>query len=99
MNKKEKNCLNCRIHWDRETCCEICRWEDNDNPSLFYRITRSPEVLAEKLVYWDMSYYDDSENPRCKWASTIIDDVYFDDLDEAIAATVAKLKEVADAEN
>jgi hypothetical protein len=89
MSKKERNCLNCRIHWDREGLCEVCRWEDKDNPSLFYQITRSPEVLAEKFVYSVMLDYCYEE-----WYSTLFPDKCFSTKSEAIAATVAKLKEV-----
>lgn len=87
MSKKEKNCLNCRIHWDREARCEVCRWEDNDNPSLFYQITRSPEVLAEELVHSVMLDYCYAE-----WRSTLFPDKDFGTKAKAIAATVAKLK-------
>jgi hypothetical protein len=85
MSKKERNCLNCRIHWDREGLCEVCRWEDKDNPSLFYQITRSPEVLAPHLVYGDKEGY---------FYSTIIEGERFLTIVKALAATVARLKEV-----
>lgn len=55
--------------------------------TVFDRITQSPEVLAEKLVYY-LRY------GNC-YASSIISDV-FKSKEEAIAATVAKLKEVTD---
>ena len=55
--------------------------------TLFDRITASPEVLAEKLVYY-LRY------GNC-YASSITSDV-FKSKEEAIAATVAKLKEVAE---
>lgn len=79
MSKKEKNCLNCRIHWDREGCCEVCRWEDDDNPSLFYQITRSPEVLVESLVFWEGGW----TSRFIKFTTT--------NRDEAIAATLEEL--------
>lgn len=94
MSKKEKNCLNCRIHWDREGGCEVCRWEDQDNPSLFYQITRSPEVLAEKFVY-DWGHLCHNGDIRIYWKSTILPDAVFGSKAEAIAATVARLKETA----
>lgn len=63
--------------------------------SLFQQITASPEVLAEYLVYESPGYNEDGEKDvfyRSKvdifWVYTI--------REEAIAATVAKLKEVAD---
>ena len=89
MSKKEKNCLNCRIHWDREGCCEVCRWEDNDHPSLFYQITRSPEVLAEEFV--EMMY--DRVAGDYRYYSMLTGEFY-NSREEAITATVAKLKEV-----
>ncbi len=87
MSKKEKNCLNCRIYWDREGGCEVCRWEDEDHPSLFYQITRSPEVLAANIVY--MRY--DHEGDRYMWTSPWIPTQYSKES-EAIAATLTVLK-------
>ena len=56
--------------------------------SVFHCLTQSPEVLAEKLVYqgFDGGFY-----------SSIIEDgtKEFHNEPEAIAATVARLKEVA----
>lgn len=89
MSKKEKNCLNCRIHWDREGCCEVCRWGDDDNPSLFYQITRSPEVLAEEFV--EMMY--DRVAGDYRYYSMLTGEFY-NSREEAIAATVAKLNKV-----
>jgi hypothetical protein len=51
--------------------------------SVFKQITASPEVLAEKLVFWGLG----------GWTSHFIDFSHYDKA-EAIAATVAKLKEV-----
>lgn len=92
MSNKEKNCLNCRIHWDHAGGCSVCRWEDQDNPSLFYRITQSPETLAEKLVYKAICVAVNRTTYSC-WKSTITEESY-STREEAIAATVAKLKEV-----
>ena len=58
--------------------------------TVFDRITQSPEVLAEKLVYHGVTSWDDEF-----YASTICDEIYKTRA-EAIAATVAKLKEVAE---
>jgi uncharacterized protein YuzB (UPF0349 family) len=57
--------------------------EEFKEQTLFDRITASPEVLAEKLVY-DIEW---------AWYSTIIPDKGWAMRKEAIAATVAKLKE------
>lgn len=57
--------------------------------TVFDRITASPEVLAEKLVYSVMLDYCYEE-----WYSTLFPDKDFGTKSEAIAATVARLKEV-----
>lgn len=67
--------------------------------TLFDQITQSPETLAERLVYrvWDEFEID------WVWYSTVLkassgrdfNKVSFNTKEEAIAATVAKLKEVA----
>lgn len=51
----------------------------------FEEITESPETLAEKLVYCHI----------CGWTSYLLN-FHTLNRDEAIAATVAKLKEVAE---
>ena len=91
MSDENKCCLNCKIHWDREGGCEVCRWEDENNPSLFYRITRSPETLAEKLVYITVTAWG-----KTVFISTIIRNEMFRSREEAITATVARLKEMAE---
>lgn len=71
--------------------------------TLFDRLIASPEVLAPKLVYVIKQLFTISgtsrENPggyevKTKWFSTIVDGA-FDNKAEAIAATVERLKEVA----
>ena len=54
--------------------------------TVFDQITASQEVLAEDMVY----------SVGKVWASTLIVDTTFDSYEEAIAATVEKLKEVAE---
>lgn len=55
-------------------------------PTLFDHLTKSPEVLAEKLVFPSADGW---------WMSSIIDDgIRFATKEGAIAATVEKLKEV-----
>lgn len=59
--------------------------------TMFARITSSPEVLAPKLVY-SFACYD---RMGVYWRSTIVkDDVDWSTKEEAIAATVEKLKEI-----
>jgi hypothetical protein len=89
--------------------CPHC--EDNLNTTddvrdytLFDRITASPEVLAEKLVYCSLEeYYKPFSSNKCgmglvireEWRSTITGGTYRSKA-EALAATVEKLKEVAE---
>lgn len=60
--------------------------------TIFDQITASPEVLAEKLVY--AITYGCSVGAVKHWYSTLELGTYFSKKEEAIAATVAKLKEV-----
>jgi hypothetical protein len=60
--------------------------------TVFDRITASPEVLAEKLVYRTIEIAVNRVTYSC-WKSTITEEKYRT-KDEAIAATVAKLREV-----
>lgn len=59
--------------------------DDVRDYTVFDQITASPEVLAEDMVY----------EIGAMWASTLIVDTTFDSYEEAVAATVAKLKEIA----
>ena len=76
--------------------------------SVFARITASPEVLAPKFVYCNVTVKTIPGTSREQpggvditkgWYSTIIPDKVWSSESEAIAATVAKLKEVCDAKN
>ena len=60
--------------------------------TVFDRITASPEVLAEKLVYKTICVAVNRVTYSC-WKSTITDESYRT-KEDAIAATVAKLKEM-----
>jgi hypothetical protein len=66
---------------------------DKSKPTLFDRITQSPEVLAEKFVYCENEEYTFS---CASWCSTLLGNTSYARKEEAIAATVAKLKEVKD---
>ena len=70
--------------------CETCghRGSDFEKPTVFDQITASPEVLAPKLVY--VSLFN-----AC-WYSTLTGDVMYKSREEAEAAAVEKLKEVAE---
>lgn len=84
-------------NWDNEDVfrCKKCGKQGRDNcfsdrPTVFHRITASPEVLAEELVYQAEDEYGD-----VAWRSTVVLGWYATE-DNAISATVAKLKEVAE---
>lgn len=95
----KKICGDC-VHFDgRASCshryrgtwggCKACsEYTEIGKPTLFDRITASPEVLAEKLVY----RYDGNGT----WRSFLLYGYEFLTQAEAISATVAKLKEVAE---
>ena len=70
-----------------ETACKMF-----NAPTVFNRITASPEVLAPKFVYFAMA----DEYGRDYWGSSLLDGQFWKTEKEAIAATVAKLKEVCD---
>lgn len=59
--------------------------------TVFARITASPEVLAEKLVYKALAVGNNRVTYSC-WKSTITEESYRT-KEEAVSATVAKLKE------
>lgn len=60
--------------------------------TIFDRITTSPEVLAPHFVFLKAVFVTNI-NPQQQWISTLAGDVYPTKA-EAIAATVARLKEV-----
>ena len=74
--------------------------------TVFEKITQSPKVLAEKLVYRSFvrrrkmvtdGFYIGLEKIKIKcWKSTVIPGEHYKNKAQAIAATVAKLKEVAE---
>lgn len=67
-----------------ETCGQLGMSEKFPKMTVFQQITQSPEVLAEKLVFWEGG-----------WTSRFIQ-FTSTNREEAIAATVMKLKEVAE---
>lgn len=76
------------------SCGEISFTADFVEPTIFDRITASPKVLAEKLVYQFIGY-DGNGLFHGYWKSTITDEDYTT-KEEAIAATVARLEEIED---
>lgn len=80
MSKKCPKCGSGYFEVREDDTCLSCGWH---RVTVFNRITASPEVLAEKLVYCGVYY-----------KSTIIPGESWEYKQEAIAATVARLKEV-----
>jgi hypothetical protein len=75
----------------KKTCvAEIAK---NAKQTVFDQITTSPEVLAEKMVFRALCVDVNRVTYSC-WKSTITEEAYRT-KPEAIAATVAKLKEQA----
>lgn len=92
--------------------CGECRHFDNDcqgvskstpasycedferKPTVFQQITASPEVLAEMLVF--TSYFEDCHYKARAWKSVFFLPNRYRTKEEAISATVAKLKEVVE---
>ena len=91
----DKNILTERRPDGFHACLEcLYRWKigaSQPKPTLFDRITASPEVLAEELVYFKERIFPDDF-----WGSTLFFGQSFYSKEEAIAATVAMLKEVAE---
>lgn len=92
-----KDCKNINCPKGRVNCkypdaisCDLYR---DTPPTVFHHITSSPEVMAEKLVY-DWGHLCHNGDIKIYWKSTILPDAVFGSKSEAIAATVAKLKEV-----
>lgn len=78
-------------YYECQSC--LCRGDKDNFPemALFHQITASEEVLAEKFVY---QFYDC--DGHYWWTSTLCNYTQWELKSEAIAATVAKLKEVCD---
>lgn len=104
-----KDCLHCTVDDDEVLCVdmpwhypfggndyttldkEACKYFlERPKKTIFDWITESPETLAEELVYW---VYDEDYG-KCGWTSNLMEEYLDKDYEKAIAATVAKLKEV-----
>lgn len=76
--------------------CEMFESKRRPKKTVFHQITASEETLAKQLVYREVITEED-DGYVYRWRSTIIpNDFWYDDA-KALAATVAKLKEVCDA--
>ena len=84
------SCGGCGSDFVRPVC------DENDTIpkiTVFDQITQSHETLAEKLVFW-MSWHMPDGTVEWFAVSAVVEGVVWDTKAEAIAATVAKLKEV-----
>ena len=110
-NRVDRYCLSCgnvtvvdaghyagSYFYQCETCGRRGMSDIFPQATVFHRITASPEVLAEAIVYEEREHSILSEK-GCGaifpggWTSSIIEYSY-STKEESIAATVAKLKEV-----
>ena len=75
--------------------CDICGHTgcDFEDVTVFDQITQSYETLAEKLVYEEL-ITEESDGYVYRWRSTILPNDFWYSEEKAVAATVAKLKEV-----
>ena len=102
MSIMKNKCYECRNYlgcgYDAET--QACKnFMPKGKTTVFDRLISSPEVLAEKLVYCNVQVK--TTPTGCAeltsgWYSTIIRGKVWSNESEAIAATVARLKEVAE---
>lgn len=65
--------------------------DDKSKPTVFHRITKSPEVLAPKFVYYMVNR--DQFGTYYWYCSALIPGEKWSEEAEAIAATLARLKE------
>ena len=84
---------------DKEACEHFL---EQGKPTVFDHITKSPEALAEKVVYLDgigfTSPFIDDAYFVGKEKDESREERYFKARDKAIAATIAKLNEVIEHE-
>lgn len=82
---------------DTVVCCTECHRVFGKSQlvdsTFFDRITQSPETLAETLVYCEQPEHQYS---CASWRSVVLGSTSYARKSEAIAATVAKLKEVGE---
>lgn len=108
MSQTCGNCKHFYCEGDGRCCVKDETWRYSDDDACekfenldkyagthFRQITASPDVMAEKLVY-DWGHLFHNGDIKIYWKSTILPDAVFSSKAEAIAATVAKLKEVCD---
>lgn len=77
-----------------ETCGRRGMSDMFPRATVFHQIAASPEVLAPHFVREVCTA--EGANIVERWVSAIVPDIYYETEAEAIAATVAKLKEFAE---
>ncbi len=103
---KSKSCADCKHFNDKTWGCSAwkqitrpqiaaCELFRGETETLFDRIIVSPEVLAPKLVYSVLAE-DICTSKKTRYYYSTITGQRYDEESEAIAATVARLKEVAE---
>lgn len=99
-------CSHYGVGWKKKTDMVCKNFEPIPKPTVFQKITASPEVLAEKLVYRSFIRRKEIRGNglfleiapikiKC-YKSKVIPGVHYKNSTDASAATVAKLKEVFD---
>ncbi|MBO7330059.1 MAG: hypothetical protein J6W00_14955 [Lentisphaeria bacterium] len=78
-------------HYKCQNCNRVGRVDDFPEMTVFHQITASPEVLAPEFVYCEESLTDWDI-----WYSLLLGNVGYATKREAVAATVERLKEVAE---
>lgn len=98
LNKELAFCRACGAKWLKETDGENCKYfEKITSPTLFDRIKKSPEVLAEAITYpYDIRIAGGGENDWKEYWTSPLAPKYYPTKSEALDATVAKLEEVAE---
>ena len=93
-------CGNTDVSWIRDDtdcaqyiCLECKQCFSYPPKTIFNHITQSPEVLAENLVF--TSYFEDCHYRVRAWESVFFPQNRYGTKEEAIAATIKRLNEVA----
>lgn len=97
MSRRVSNAMNDCFVADMALATAAGKWKKTQKQTVFHKITASPEVLAEEFVEPYIRWGEDGR-PETLWRSNFreLSGMLFDTKAEAIAATVARLKEVAE---
>ena len=95
INGVEDGCYGGTTYYRCDSCHHLGEKDEFPEYTLFDRITTSPEVLAENLVYEIRSTDPVFGGTYYWWCSTIIPGEKWAKREEAFSATVEELKEVA----